>query len=68
MNAGTSWRMGLGPVFVYEWITAARRWQGYALRSLFVLLLLAALVIIWKGNQASSRSVGSRKREPSRGY
>jgi ABC-type transport system involved in multi-copper enzyme maturation permease subunit len=36
-----------GPVFAYEWLTASRRWQGYALRSLFVLLLLAAVVVAW---------------------
>jgi ABC-type transport system involved in multi-copper enzyme maturation permease subunit len=38
---------GPGPVFVYESITAARRWQGYALRSLFVLALLTCLWAIW---------------------
>jgi ABC-type transport system involved in multi-copper enzyme maturation permease subunit len=35
---------GPGPVFAYEWLTASRRWQGYALRSLLVLLLLLGLV------------------------
>ena len=35
----------LGPVFEYEWLTATRRWQGYALRSVFVLLLLTALIV-----------------------
>jgi ABC-type transport system involved in multi-copper enzyme maturation permease subunit len=39
--------LSLGPVFAYEWLTASRRWQGYALRSLFVLLLLVALVVVW---------------------
>src|SRR4051794_41166715 len=39
--------LGLGPVFAYEWLTATRRWQGYALRSCFVVLLLAALVVTW---------------------
>ena len=38
----------VGPVFVYDWITAARRWQVYALRSAFVLFLLGALVVMWK--------------------
>src|SRR4051812_42245543 len=38
---------GLGPVFAFEWLAASRRWQGYAVRSLFVLLSLAALVVIW---------------------
>ena len=36
-------RWGPGPVFVHESIAATRRWQFYALRSLFVLGLLAAL-------------------------
>src|SRR5262245_21534238 len=44
---------GPGPVFVYEWITASRRWQGYAVRSLFVLGLLAALVSIAVGGGQS---------------
>src|SRR5262245_13665243 len=34
---------GLGPVFAAEWVMASRRWQGYALRSLLVLLLLLGL-------------------------
>jgi ABC-type transport system involved in multi-copper enzyme maturation permease subunit len=41
--------VGPGPVFLYEWIIASRRWQGYALRSLFVLGLLAALVAMARG-------------------
>jgi ABC-type transport system involved in multi-copper enzyme maturation permease subunit len=40
-------RFGPGPVFVYESIAASRRWQLYALRSLFVTSLLAALALIW---------------------
>jgi ABC-type transport system involved in multi-copper enzyme maturation permease subunit len=39
--------LGLGPVFAYEWLTSTRRWQGYALRSLFVAGLLAALIVVW---------------------
>jgi ABC-type transport system involved in multi-copper enzyme maturation permease subunit len=39
--------IGMGPVFVYEWITSSRRWQIYAQRSLFVLVLLCALVSVW---------------------
>jgi ABC-type transport system involved in multi-copper enzyme maturation permease subunit len=38
-------RWGPGPVFVHESIAGARRWQLYALRSLFVLGLLAALAM-----------------------
>ena len=41
---------GLGPVFAYEWLTASRRWQGYALRSLLVLLLLFGLSGVWWGS------------------
>ncbi len=43
---------GPGPVFVYEWITASRRWQVYALRSLFVLGLLAAFLAIGMSREA----------------
>jgi len=39
--------LGPGPVFVYEWITGARRWQVYALRALFVLALLVNLTVVW---------------------
>src|SRR5262245_15005784 len=42
---------GLGPVFAYEWLAASRRWQGYALRSLLVLLLLIGLSAVWLGNR-----------------
>ena len=40
-------RWGPGPVFVHESIAATRRWQLYALRSFFVLSLLAGLGIVW---------------------
>ena len=39
-----------GPVFACEWLTASRRWQGYALRSLLVLLLLFGLSGVWLGS------------------
>lgn len=42
-------RFGLGPVFSYEWITQSRRWQVYAVRSLFGLVLLAAMAAVWSG-------------------
>jgi ABC-type transport system involved in multi-copper enzyme maturation permease subunit len=47
MNSRTVNVLGLGPVFAYEWITASRRWQAYALRSLFLSLLFCALLIVW---------------------
>ncbi len=40
-------RLGPGPVFVYEWLTATRRWQLYALRALFVAAILAGLALTW---------------------
>jgi ABC-type transport system involved in multi-copper enzyme maturation permease subunit len=41
-------RWGLGPVFVYEWLMASRRWQMYAVRALVVGVLLGALVLVWE--------------------
>ena len=40
-------RLGPGPVFVYEWLTAARRWQRYALRALFLGAILVGLCFVW---------------------
>ena len=40
-------RWGLGPVFAFECLTNSRRWQVYALRSLFVAALLAGITMIW---------------------
>src|SRR5690349_8318521 len=40
-------RWSVGPVFAFEVLTGARRRRGYAGRSLFVLLLLAALALVW---------------------
>ena len=40
-------RVGLGPVFAFEWRMASRRWQAYALRALTVLLLLGAMAPVW---------------------
>ena len=42
--------LGLGPVFEFEWLTSTRRWQAYALRSLFVLFLLTALLVTWSSS------------------
>ena len=46
MSRSVSRRLSLGPVFAYEWIRSSRRWQGYALRSSFVLFLLVALAYV----------------------
>lgn len=40
-------RWGLGPVFAFEWLTSSRRWQLYAMRSLFVGALLGSISFIW---------------------
>ena len=52
---------GLGPVFAYEWLTAARRWQGYALRSLLVLLLLLGLSAVWLENHGGAGELSLQK-------
>ena len=50
-------RVGLGPVFAFEWLTASRRWQAYAMRSLTVLLLLGAMWVVWQ-EQAGRTATG----------
>jgi C-terminal processing protease CtpA/Prc/ABC-type transport system involved in multi-copper enzyme maturation permease subunit len=49
-------RLGLGPVFAYEWLIATRRWQLYASRAVFVLAILAGMVfiseMIWRNSPA----------------
>jgi ABC-type transport system involved in multi-copper enzyme maturation permease subunit len=47
MSRSVSRGLSLGPVFAYDWIKSSRRWQGYALRSAFVLFLLSALAYVW---------------------
>lgn len=39
---------GLGPVFVFEWLMAARRLQSYAMRSITVSLLLVSIWVVWQ--------------------
>src|SRR6478736_2068333 len=58
--ATRSWP-GLGPVFAYEWLTASRRWQGYALRSLLVLLLLLGLSGVWLGHHDGTGELSVRQ-------
>lgn len=40
-------RWGLGPVFAYESLLNARRWQVYAGRAGFVLILLIGMAMVW---------------------
>jgi ABC-type transport system involved in multi-copper enzyme maturation permease subunit len=44
-------RNGLGPVFVYDMLALARRWQVYAARAAFVLFLLIGMTIAWSSSQ-----------------
>jgi hypothetical protein len=44
-------RVGPGPVFVYEWLTMARRWQVYAVRTAFVGIILIGMVIVWNNER-----------------
>jgi len=45
---------GLGPVFAFEWLTRSRRWQGYAVRGLFVLALLIGFWLVWRSAMSST--------------
>lgn len=54
-------RLGLGPVFAYEWLTTSRRWQLYAMRSGFVTILLLAIGLIWWQQVAGRPAVLSRR-------
>ena len=38
---------GPGPVFAYESLLNARRWQVYAGRSVFVVIILTGMTIVW---------------------
>jgi ABC-type transport system involved in multi-copper enzyme maturation permease subunit len=42
-------RWGLGPVFFYECVTGARRWQTFAGRAAFLAALLVSLGAVWAG-------------------
>ena len=50
----------LGPVFAYEWLARSRRWQGYAVRALFVAALLACLGVVW---QSATRNTNLTARQ-----
>src|SRR5271157_5350598 len=43
-------RVGPGPVFVYESLILARRWQVYAGRAFFILAILVGLALAWWAN------------------
>ena len=46
-GASMTLRLGLGPVFAYEWLRTTRRWTMYAWRAGFVLVLLGGLALVW---------------------
>jgi ABC-type transport system involved in multi-copper enzyme maturation permease subunit len=52
-------RWGLGPVFVYECVTAARRWQTYAVRAAFLAILLGSLFVVWATKVAPAGPAGA---------
>src|ERR1700675_1472234 len=52
---------GLGPGLASEWLAASRRWQGYALRSLLVLLLLLGLSGVWQGHHDGTGELSVRQ-------
>ncbi len=60
MPEGRVCASGLGPVFALERQIASRRWQTYALRSLFVCGLLAALIVVSMHHPGTPASILGR--------
>ena len=52
-------RISPGPVFVFESMLAARRWQHYAGRAVFVLAILIGLWIVWSKSESSNSAVAT---------
>ena len=52
-------RLGPGPVFLYECLSSSRRWQGYASRSFFLLILLITLLVVDHRYELSARAVAT---------
>jgi ABC-type transport system involved in multi-copper enzyme maturation permease subunit len=55
-------RWGTGPVFAFETLVNARRWQVYAGRSLFVLMVLAGMTVVWVTSNDYTPAPGPRLR------
>ncbi len=54
--------LGPGPVFAYEWLTSARRWQTYALRAAFVAAIVVGLIPVQRDrNRPVGASVSLRE-------
>ena len=47
-------RLGPGPVFAYEWLTATCRWQFYSIRSGFLAVILMGMCLAWGPIQGST--------------
>src|SRR4051794_39116601 len=56
---GMARRVGLGPVFAFEWRLASRRWPAYALRALTGVLLLGATPLVWAGAPGGRSAAGT---------
>src|SRR5579875_3058858 len=54
-------RWGLGPVFLYECLANSRRWQTYALRSLGVAVMFAAIASTWVSHGGTALRQGWRE-------
>src|SRR5215470_3123493 len=52
-------RLGPGPVFVYEGLTAARRWQLYAMRAGFVGLILIGMAMVSRQVLSRANAAGT---------
>ena len=52
-------RLGPGPVFVYEGLTAARRWQLYAMRAGFVGLILVGMAMVSRNVASPANRAGT---------
>src|SRR4051812_161135 len=62
---------GPGPVFAFEWLMMARRWQTYAMRSATVVLLLGAMGLVWQeqeGRAATGEMSISQQAEVARAF
>src|SRR5262249_46555873 len=52
---------GPGPGFASEWLTAALRWEGYAVRAGLVLLLWLGLSAVWLENHGGAGELSHRQ-------
>jgi ABC-type transport system involved in multi-copper enzyme maturation permease subunit len=48
-------RVGPGPVFAYEWLMTTRRWQLYAVRAVFIGIILLGMMFAWHSLERFTR-------------